>query len=368
MRILGGSASRPSPRTSLFSPRARSPRGRDHGPREDSIELSSGGEAYHRRPPVLRSDRFGGLRPSSVRRDPAGLLGGRAQPVHVSGAERPEGPRPDRADGRPLPRWPPRIGRASRLAALRTLRDRRSALAPGVSVLFPVPFEHRELPLAEVRAPRPAPPGRGETPIADPGLSEGSPRDDRPAPRGYLLRDGGDGRGGHPRRVFAGTAGPPGGRLPRCSCPCGEDERDSQVGTEGPRARAYDGLQASHQEGVRARPTQIRTDDLRGTSRPYSAGAPLRSRPRGHESESDRLPGNGEANRFVQEGQGSPRRHGTGPSDGGESDRGYPRDARGDPTIRDRARHRDGPLRGAGEGNRDPSVLSLRHRGDKSAR
>src|SRR6266550_1358901 len=368
MRILGGSASRPSPRTSLFATRSFPAREGDHGPLEEPIELSSGGEADHRRPPVLRSDRFGGLRPSSVRRDPAGLLGGLAQPVLVSGAERPEGPRPDRADGRPLPRWPPRVGRASRLAALRTLRDRRSALAPGVSVLFPVPFEHRELPLAEVRAPRPAPPGRGETPIAAPGLSEGSPRDDRPAPRGYLLRDGGDGRGGHPRRVFAGTAGPPGGRLPRGSCSRREDERDSQVGTEGPRARAYDGLQASHQEGVRARPTQIRTDDLRGTPRPHSCGAPLRGRPRGHEGESDRLPGNGKENRFVQGGQGGPRGHGKGPSHGGESDRGYPRDARGDPRIPDRPRHRDGPLRGAGEGNRDSTLLPLRHRGDKSAR
>src|SRR5204863_4418648 len=210
---------------------------------------------------------------------------------------------------------------------LRTLRDRRSALAPGISVLFPVPFEHCELPLADVRAPRPAPPGRGETPIADPGLSEGPPRDNRPAPRGHLLRDGGDGRGGYPRRVFAGTAGPPRGRLPRGSCPRGEDERDSQVGTEGPRARAHDGLQASHQESVRARPTQIRTDDLRGTSRPHSAGAPLRGRPRGHEGESSRLPRNGEEDRFVESVQGGPRRHGTGPSDGGESDRGYPRDA-----------------------------------------
>src|SRR5205807_9264022 len=148
------------------------------------------------------------------------------------------------------------------------------ALAPRISVLFPVPFEHRKLPLTGVRAPRPTPPVRGQAPIADPGLPARPPRDDRPAPRGHLLRDGGDGRGGHPRRVFAGTAGPPGGRLPRCSCSRREDERDSQVGTEGPRARAYDGLQASHQEGVRARPTQIRTDDLRGTSRPYSAGAP----------------------------------------------------------------------------------------------
>src|SRR5437667_8504281 len=251
MRILGGSASRPSPRTSLFATRSFPAREGDHGPREEPIELSSGGEADHRRPPVLRSDRFGGLRPSSVRRDPARLLGGLAEPVHVSGTERPEGARPDRADGRPLPCCPPRIGRASRLAALRTLRDRRSAFAPGISVLFPVPFEHRELPLADVRAPRPAPPGRGETPIADPGLSEGPPRDNRPAPRGHLLRDGGDGRGGYPRRVFAGTAGPPRGRLPRGSCPRGEDERDSQVGTEGPRARAHDGKQESPQRSAR---------------------------------------------------------------------------------------------------------------------
>src|SRR5437016_14653106 len=218
MRILGASGlpteSRDKPFRQAPVPRA----GRDHGPREDPIELSSGGEAHHRRPPVLRSDRFGGLRPSSVRRDPAGLLGGLAQPVHVSGAERPEGARPDRADGRPLSCCPPRIGGASRLAALRTLRDRRSALAPGISVLFPVPFEQCALPLADVRAPRPAPPGRGETPIADPGLSEGPPRDNRPAPRGHLLRDGGDGRGRYPRRVLAGTAGPPRGRPPRGPC------------------------------------------------------------------------------------------------------------------------------------------------------
>src|SRR5438132_7675539 len=38
--------------------------GRDHGPREEPVELSSGGETHHRRPPVLRSGRFGGLRPS----------------------------------------------------------------------------------------------------------------------------------------------------------------------------------------------------------------------------------------------------------------------------------------------------------------
>src|SRR5438132_710045 len=63
MRILGGSASRPSPRTSLFATRSFPAREGDHGPLEEPIELSSGGEADHRRPPVLRSDRFGGLRP-----------------------------------------------------------------------------------------------------------------------------------------------------------------------------------------------------------------------------------------------------------------------------------------------------------------
>src|SRR5437667_11090199 len=175
MRILGGSASRPSPRTSLFATRSFPAREGDHGPREEPVDLSSGGEADHRRPPVLRSDRFGGLRPSSVRRDPARLLGGLAEPVHVSGAERPEGARPDRADGRPLSCCPPRIGRASRLAALRTLRDRRSALAPGISVLFPVPFEHYELPIVNVRATPTAPPGRWETYIANPRSSNGRP-------------------------------------------------------------------------------------------------------------------------------------------------------------------------------------------------
>src|SRR5213076_527605 len=58
MRILGGSASRPSPRTSLFATRSFPAREGDHGPREEPIELSSGGEADHRGPPVLRSDRF----------------------------------------------------------------------------------------------------------------------------------------------------------------------------------------------------------------------------------------------------------------------------------------------------------------------
>src|SRR5437667_717677 len=101
MRILGGSASRPSPRTSLFATRSFPAREGDHGPREEPIELSSGGEADHRRPPVLRSDRFGGLRPSSVRRDPAGLLVAFAEPVPVSATERPEGADPDPQTGGP---------------------------------------------------------------------------------------------------------------------------------------------------------------------------------------------------------------------------------------------------------------------------
>src|SRR5437879_11263532 len=64
MRILGGSAppteSEDKPFRHAPVPRA----GRDHGPREEPVELSSGGETHYRRPPVLRSDRFGGLRPS----------------------------------------------------------------------------------------------------------------------------------------------------------------------------------------------------------------------------------------------------------------------------------------------------------------
>src|ERR1700704_3638512 len=152
----------------LFGGRPLPALGATHGPQEDSIEFSRRCETNHRRPPFLPSDRGGGIRPPSFRRNPARLLANLGQPLHLSGTEGSERPRPDRADGWPLTRQPPRIGCAPRFASLGTVRAGRSTAPPRVPVLFPVPFERRQLPLADLRAPRAASPFGRKTPNAIP--------------------------------------------------------------------------------------------------------------------------------------------------------------------------------------------------------
>src|SRR5438552_2228108 len=122
MRILGGSASRPSPRTSLFATRPFPARegtmARGKSRSNFRVVAKRNIEDHQSFDPTgleaFSIHRFDGILPdysvaslsrytSRARKDLKAL------------------DRIARTDG--LSRWPPRIGRASRLAALRTLRD-----------------------------------------------------------------------------------------------------------------------------------------------------------------------------------------------------------------------------------------------------
>src|SRR5207248_9160222 len=87
-------------------------------------------------------------------------------------------PAPPRTDRWLVSRRPTGTRRPPRHAPVGTLRNRGSAAAAFVPSLFPVPAEHRQLPPAQLRTARSAPPRGREAPVGDPGVSAGPPTDD----------------------------------------------------------------------------------------------------------------------------------------------------------------------------------------------
>src|SRR5205807_3197685 len=167
-------------------------------------------------PSDLRSDRVRGIRASSIRWNLAGLLGRGPESVRGPVPEGSRCPGPPRTDRWLVSRRPTGTRRPPRHAPVGTLRNRGSAAAAFVPSLFPVPAEHRQLPPAQLRTARSAPPRGREAPVGDPGVSAGPPTDDGSKARGHVLRDRGDGRERDARRLRTGTPGPSSGRvLPR---------------------------------------------------------------------------------------------------------------------------------------------------------
>src|SRR5205809_260111 len=326
----------PAPERQAFWSGAHSPSAEGLLASIDRPELSRTGQTDRPGPSDLRSDRVRGIRASSIRWDLAGLLGRGAEPVC---GPVPEGPRclgPPRTDRWPVSCRPTGTRRPPRHAPVGTLRNRGPEAAAFVPSLFPVPAEHRQLPPAQLRAPRSAPPRGREAPVGNPGVSAGPPTDDGSKARGYLLRDRGDGRERDARRLRTGAPGPSSRRVPPRPGRRRADERGRDVRAEGPSGVSHDGVQTEDQEGVRPRPTEVRANDLCRTPRRNPPGPPHRGRTEGPPRKPGGLRGDREENRSRDAGEESPRADGTRSPNGRSPHRRHPEDARGDPDVSDR--------------------------------
>src|SRR6266705_521658 len=353
-RVLG-----PSWRPEVFSAQRRSTAGGDHSQDESGPFVPEARPTNLERLSIVSPDARGLVRPARVRWPVARLHDSVRAAFCADDAEAPQGPRSVRPAGRILPEREARARRPPRDAPDRALRHRGSSTAVDPPDPLPVSNEHRELPVAELRAVRPTHAGGRKAAGRCPAISEGPSRDPRSPPRRHLLRGGRDGRAGNSRFVLEGAARTPRECIPRRAASCSPDERRGEVGTrpvrEDPRRR----VQAPHQDGLRPRPDEVCADDLCGTPRENPDRALARGGPRRLEGEPNPTPGGREGNRCVEDTPRGPRGNRAGPSDCGLAHRGHASDARGNPTVRGGPRHHRRPVGGPGAGNRDAPLLPL---------
>src|SRR3990170_495144 len=202
------------------------PRCRPHGghiPRGSPIEGREGGPASAVGVPP--DDRVRG-RPPPVRR-PAPRLHEALRPP-AGRADRPPAPCPGGGRGELEADGPraARDGRPPRDADVRAGRPRGPPRARGPAVVLPLPPERPQLPVARLRAARPAPPRGRAPPGPGSAVPPRLPGDREPPAPGDVLRDGGDGGPWDRGPVRAGAAGAPREGLAGGATPRGAGERD----------------------------------------------------------------------------------------------------------------------------------------------